>query len=101
MQAFIWDCVRARTKLGIAIAARRPIMATTIMISTRVKPDLLDLLIFMLTNFAFLFSRREHATGGFNLITVSFTKLPVASAGRVIAVAMPRWGGWWWGTTIR
>src|SRR5437899_6208846 len=66
MHAFIWDVVRARTKLGIAMAARRPMMATTIMISTSVKPDLLDLLIFILTNYAFLFfgaawtrSRRE------------------------------------------
>src|ERR1017187_1203987 len=48
MQAFFWDCVRARTKLGIAIAARRPMMATTIMISTRVKPALREVLFFIL-----------------------------------------------------
>jgi hypothetical protein len=35
-------------KLGIAIAARRPMMATTIMISTSVKPDLRDVLFFIL-----------------------------------------------------
>src|ERR1043165_6454395 len=38
MQAFFCAVVRARTKFGIAIAARRPMMATTIMISTSVKP---------------------------------------------------------------
>jgi len=32
------DVVRALTKLGIAIAAKRPIMATTIMISQRETP---------------------------------------------------------------
>jgi hypothetical protein len=46
--------LRGRTrlrKLGIAIAARRPIMATTIMISTRVKPALREVLIFILLYF--------------------------------------------------
>ena len=38
MQAFICAVVRAFTKLGIAIEANMPIMATTIMISTSVKP---------------------------------------------------------------
>ena len=51
MQAFVCDCVRAFTKLGIAIAANRPMMATTIMISTRVKPDLLLVLIFIYCSF--------------------------------------------------
>jgi hypothetical protein len=37
MQAFRWDVVRARTELGIAIAARKAMIATTIMISTRVQ----------------------------------------------------------------
>src|SRR5581483_5632311 len=41
MQAFICEVVRARTKLGIAMAASRPMMATTIMISTSVNPDFL------------------------------------------------------------
>ena len=57
MQAFVCEVVRAFTKLGIAMAARRPMMATTIMISTRVKPDLREVL-FALA-FAFLFVRRE------------------------------------------
>src|SRR2546423_12052811 len=33
-----WERLRARKNPGTAIAARRAIMATTIMISTRVKP---------------------------------------------------------------
>jgi hypothetical protein len=51
MQAFCCVVVRALTKLGIAIAARRPIIATTIMISTSVKPDFRDLLVFILLVF--------------------------------------------------
>src|SRR5581483_5529220 len=47
MQAFCCEVVRARTKLGIVMAARRPMMATTIMISTRVKPDLREVLRFI------------------------------------------------------
>ena len=51
MQAFFWLAVRAFTKFGMAIAASRPMMATTIMISTRVKPRLWPtmLLLFILT----------------------------------------------------
>lgn len=40
MQALACDVARAFTKFGIAIAANTPMMATTIMISTRVKPAL-------------------------------------------------------------
>src|SRR5260370_8321954 len=64
MQAFCCDVVRAFTKLGIAIAANNPIMATTIMISTRVKPDFLDALIFILPLlFAFVSRGVNKATG--------------------------------------
>src|SRR5438445_12260027 len=49
MQAFFWLAARAFTKLGIAIAASKPMMATTIMISTRVKPDFPVRLIFILS----------------------------------------------------
>jgi len=49
-------------KLGIAIAANRPIMATTIMISTNVKPALRDVLVVFIAAFRFL--RRERTTGG-------------------------------------
>ena len=48
MQAFFWLAVRALTKLGIAMAARRPMIATTIMISTSVKPAFRDVLSFIL-----------------------------------------------------
>src|SRR5260370_2680196 len=64
MHALAWEVVRALTKLGIAIAARRPMMATTIMISTSVKPDLRVVLIFilMITSLAFQFARRERGS---------------------------------------
>src|SRR5260221_1861444 len=48
MQLLVWDVLRARAKLGIAIAAKRPIMATTIMISNSVKPDFRDTSTFIL-----------------------------------------------------
>src|SRR5688572_4842349 len=38
MQACFWALLRALTRLGIATAASRPMIATTIMISTSVKP---------------------------------------------------------------
>src|ERR1700722_2255120 len=38
MQVVCCAFKRARTKLGMAMVARRPMMATTIMISTRVNP---------------------------------------------------------------
>ena len=40
MQALACEVARALTKFGIAIAANRPMMDTTIMISTSVKPAL-------------------------------------------------------------
>ena len=50
MQVVFCDCVRAWTELGMAIAASRPIMPTTIMISIRVKPDLREVLFFIFTD---------------------------------------------------
>ena len=47
IQAFFWLAVRAFTKLGIAMAASKPMIATTIMISTSVKPALLEVLSFI------------------------------------------------------
>ncbi len=41
------EVVRARTKLGMAIAAKRPIIATTIIISTSVNPCFLEVNFFM------------------------------------------------------
>src|SRR5215471_3279113 len=60
MHALVWEVARALTKFGIAMAANRPIIATTIMISTRVKPALRDVFIFI-TSFCLscLFQRRE------------------------------------------
>src|SRR5690242_14379625 len=78
MQAFFWAVVRAFTKLGIAIAASKPMMATTIMISTRVKPDLLVLLLFILT---FLYSRREHGHRRLLLLQRFVHVLPGANRG--------------------
>src|SRR5664279_3892527 len=63
MHAFFCDCVRARTKFGMAIEANRPMITTTIMISTRVKPELRDVLFFILAR-CLSVSRRELATGG-------------------------------------
>ena len=51
MHAFCCEVERALRKLGIAIAAKRPMMATTIMISTSVKPALRDVFIFILLFF--------------------------------------------------
>src|SRR5437763_14047710 len=48
------EVVRALTKLGIAIAANSPIMATTIMISTSVKPAFLFFLLCILRIFLFV-----------------------------------------------
>src|SRR5436190_17710013 len=48
MQAFFWLAVRAFTKLGIAMAASKPMIATTIMISTSVKPARREVLSFIL-----------------------------------------------------
>src|SRR5258706_10662624 len=71
MHAFIWEVVRALTKLGIAIAASRPMMATTIMISTRVKPDLFEVLTFIMC-LAF-FGGVNKASGGFKRLQFLFT----------------------------
>ena len=62
MHAFFCEVVRALMKLGMAIAANRPIMATTIMISTNVKPDVRVVLCFIL--FFFLYCGVNEATGG-------------------------------------
>src|SRR2546428_1398038 len=69
MHAFICAVVRARTKLGMAIAANRPMMATTIMISTSVKPSLRDLLIFIsIFYLSVLLCGVNKATGGLLLV---------------------------------
>src|SRR5439155_7867886 len=62
MQAFICDVERALTKLGITLLEYRPIIFRTIIISTNVKPDLREVLIFILC-FVFLFWRRGRSNG--------------------------------------
>src|SRR5215204_25850 len=72
MQALACEVVRALTKLGIAIAANNPMMATTIMISTRVKPDLREVVNFILAFLEpFCKCGVNDATGGFNIIASS------------------------------
>src|SRR5579884_1938578 len=62
MQALACEVARALMKLGIAIAANRPMMATTIMISTSVKPALrVGLVVFM---FCLFVCGVDDATGG-------------------------------------
>jgi hypothetical protein len=48
MQALVWDALLAWTKLGMAMAASRPITATTNIISTNVNPRLQGVYVFML-----------------------------------------------------
>src|ERR1051326_8112486 len=68
-----WAFSRAFTKFGIAIAANNPMMATTIMISTRVKPDLLFVL-FCITLLSFFLSHGVNkAEGGLLLLLTMFT----------------------------
>src|SRR6266404_3493416 len=78
MQALACAVVRAFTKLGIAIAANKPMMATTIMISTRVKPLLRVALLFILS---LSFLRREHGNRRVIIITIDVHELPVANRG--------------------
>src|SRR6267142_278690 len=89
IQEFICEVVRALTKLGIAIAAKRPIMATTIMISTRVKPALRDALIFILQFVTFCFLRGERNNRRVTIIALFVHTLPVVPVGRELAWSMP------------
>src|SRR6266853_1320682 len=58
MHALFWLAVRALTKLGIAMAASKAMMATTIMISTRVNPEFLT----VLTDWIFIGLFPSHTT---------------------------------------
>src|SRR5271170_2595779 len=60
MQALACEVARAFTKFGIAMAARRPMMATTIMISTSVKPALRMFFIVFICYFLSFLMRCEH-----------------------------------------
>src|ERR1043165_2589962 len=76
-----WAFSRALTKFGIAIAASNPMMATTIMISTSVKPALLFVLICITLLSVFLFRGVNNAEGGLVLLLLSFVHgLPSATA---------------------
>src|SRR5579862_1937041 len=88
IQAFCCDVARAFTKLGMAIAASKPIMATTIMISTRVKPALRDCFILFMFQLS-LISGVNTVTGGFIIMTFAFTGLPVTTAEPVLQKATP------------
>src|SRR5882724_12082792 len=68
MQPVACAVLRAFTKLGIAIAANRPIMATTIMISTSVKPPFRDVLFFITSNLSLFGCGVNEATGGLLLL---------------------------------
>jgi hypothetical protein len=59
MHALAWDVARALMKLGIAMAANKPMMATTIMISTKVKPALRTFLIVFILLFLSVTERHE------------------------------------------
>src|SRR5438477_1703843 len=68
-----WAFSRAFTKFGIAIAANKPMMATTIMISTSVKPAVLFVLICITLFSVFLFRGVNDAKGGLLLLLNLFT----------------------------
>jgi hypothetical protein len=56
-------------KLGIAMAAKRPMIATTIMISTNVKPALRDVFLFILLFYFSALRRERHSR---RVIIISF-----------------------------
>src|SRR5258708_8160520 len=78
MQAVVCEVVRARMKFGIAMAASRPMIATTIMISTSVKPALRDVFIFILT--LLYYARRERSNWRVISYRTMFTKCLLPSA---------------------
>ena len=77
MQAFCCEVARALMKLGMAIAANRPMMATTIIISTSVKPALREVLFVFILCFLALLCGVNVATGGLFIITTTFTDCPL------------------------
>src|SRR5882724_6701824 len=79
MHAFCCAFKRARTKLGMAMVASNPMMATTIMISTSVKPAARECLFFIC--FIFLPWREQDAGGLLMYCSFVVHKLPVAGHG--------------------
>src|ERR1043165_9748668 len=85
-----WAFSRALTKFGIAIAASNPMMATTIMISTSVKPALLFVLICITLLSVFMFHGVNIAEGGLLLLLSLFTDCLLQPRCRNLARAMPQ-----------
>src|SRR5258708_1016537 len=79
MHAFCCAFKRARTKLGMAMVASNPMMATTIMISTSVKPAARECLLFI--RFIFLPWREQGAGGLLIYCHIVVHKLLVTSHG--------------------
>src|ERR1039458_4136422 len=71
MQALVCEDWRAWTKLGMAMAASSPMMATTIMISTKVKPALREG--FFILALSFFFCGVNEQQAGYLLFRISFT----------------------------
>src|SRR6267142_558380 len=70
MQAVACDLARECTKLGMAMAANKPMMATTIIISTNVKPAwLVGSAVFILCC-SFLMWREQHDRRGYDDCTI-------------------------------
>src|SRR5258708_2263375 len=89
MHALACEVVRALMKLGIAIAASKPMMATTIMISTSLKPDLRIVLTFILVFLPFFLSRRERSHRRVMYNYDSVHELPVANRPQTLTT-LPR-----------
>src|SRR6267154_5809545 len=85
-----WAFSRAFTKFGIAIAASNPMMATTIMISTSVKPAVLFVLICITLLSVFLFRGVNNAKGGLLLLLNSFTNCLLQPRSWNLAIGMPQ-----------
>src|SRR2546428_11447908 len=74
IHAFFWAVVRALTKFGTAIAANRPMIATTIMISTNVNP-LARAVLFFILDLSFVYGVNT-AMGGLLLVQRVLTNCP-------------------------
>src|SRR5438093_13402656 len=85
-----WAVSRAFTKFGIAIAANNPMMATTIIISTRVKPAVLFVLICITLTFCFSAARREQRKRRVIIITSFVHELPFATASLELENEVPQ-----------
>src|SRR4051795_8786478 len=68
MQAFCCAVLRALTKFGMAMADSKPMIATTIMISTRVKPRERIVVVLFIRDVFLLLTRR---LSGFRLLVIT------------------------------